>query len=379
MSSSVHRTPPKRDDVLVVPLRREEISRYKGDLIGAWALAVPTFLTMFLSMTVPPVDHALSVEIARVPVGSWIRLLLSTPVQASACFLPPQSGPNPTAPVYAYLPSLDARSPRSYSLPTLISTHQNRVIRTRTHPVTASPATIHPQWYFGRTFHRGALRAARHCSADMNVLVSLGTSAAWGYSVLAMLLRMTELSPTASDFFETSALLIAFILMGKYLEAIAKGRTSQAMQALLAMAPPTAVLLRPRREARDAAGACARNADADASSEGTWGGASCSGGSEGAGGGRVGGQACDGERSRDWEEWEEEEVPVGLLQPGDVVRVAPGGRVPVDGVVVGGASEVDESMVTGEWMPVPKRQGDAVIGGSMNAQGSIDVRATRVG
>lgn len=298
----------------------------------------------------------------------------------------------------------------------------------------------------------------------MNVLVSLGTSIAYVYSVFAIV--RSAAGSHLGDFFETSALLVAFILLGKYLEAIAKGRTSEAIQRLLSLAPTTATLLVPpgaeargtgagaggakregsgersreaggAREASNGAACCQKRVSWDqpggAAGAGRGGGVELSmrhgdrgtrGSGDGAGGagarasadaepsgagssgagslrvperwatqsGARGGDArgaagSDAEISGAFPEtngtsltgYVEEEVPVGLLQPGDLVRVFPGARMPVDGVVVWGTSEADESMVTGEWRPVPKGPGDEVVGGSVNARGALVVRATRVG
>ncbi|EIE22528.1 copper-translocating P-t [Coccomyxa subellipsoidea C-169] len=188
------------------------------------------------------------------------------------------------------------------------------------------------QFIIGWHFHKGALRALRRGTANMDVLVSLGTNAAYIYSVISVLHRRS-LHEQGMDidnmgFFETSALLITFISLGKYLEAHAKGKTSQAVTELLKLAPSTATLV-------------TRNSSGQVVSE--------------------------------------EEVPTALIQRGDLLKVVPGSRVPADGEVVEGRSYVDESMVTGESKPVGKRNGDAVISGTVNGSAPLIVKATRVG
>ncbi|GAB4822450.1 hypothetical protein N2152v2_009496 [Parachlorella kessleri] len=185
------------------------------------------------------------------------------------------------------------------------------------------------QFWVGRGFHEGAWRALRLGRANMDVLVSVGTNAA--YFASAGFMVYEALVPEyggAGSFFETSAFLITFICLGKYLESIAKGKTSQAISELMALAPTTAILC-----TTDAAGKVVQ----------------------------------------------EEEVAVQLVQQGDLLKILPGARVPADGSVVAGASHVDESMVTGEPLPVTKRQGDEVIGGTVNGGGVLLMRAARVG
>ncbi|EIE26688.1 heavy metal P-type ATPase [Coccomyxa subellipsoidea C-169] len=189
------------------------------------------------------------------------------------------------------------------------------------------------QFVIGWRFHINAWRALRNGRANMDVLVSLGTNASYLYSMISILHhhfmnhhKTGMYRPT--DFFETSAMLITFILLGKYLEASAKGKTSEAIGALLNLTPPTAVLL------------------------------------EGGEDGKV-----EAER----------EVPTALIHRGDRLKVLPGARMPVDGLVLSGKSHADESMLTGEAEPVLKVEGDAVIGGTMNMGGALQVRATRVG
>lgn len=174
----------------------------------------------------------------------------------------------------------------------------------------------------GLRFYRDGWKAVRSASPDMNTLVVLGTSAAYGYSVVATFAPDALPAGTAHVYYEASAVIITLILVGKYLESVAKGRTSQAMKALIKLRPRTASVLR--------------------------------------GGDEV-------------------EVEVDALRPDDLVRVRPGERIPVDGIIVEGASHVDEAMLTGESMPVEKAIGDEVVGGTMNEAGSFVFSVTRVG
>ncbi|XP_078428672.1 copper-exporting ATPase / responsive-to-antagonist 1 / copper-transporting ATPase (RAN1) [Wolffia australiana] len=183
------------------------------------------------------------------------------------------------------------------------------------------------QFVVGKRFYKAAYRALRNGSTNMDVLIALGTSASYFYSIYALL----EVAITGfwlPTYFETSAMLITFVLMGKYLESVAKGKTSNAIKKLIELAPATALLL--------------------------------SGKAEG-------------------EVVKEREIDALLIQPGDVLKVVPGSKVPVDGLVVWGTSYVDESMVTGESSPVLKEISSPVIGGTINLHGVIHVRAVKVG
>ncbi|KAL4443875.1 hypothetical protein ABPG75_011612 [Micractinium tetrahymenae] len=185
------------------------------------------------------------------------------------------------------------------------------------------------QFWVGWTFHRGAYKALRRGRANMDVLVSVGTNAAYVYSILSIVYSRVQMDYESHGlFFETSALLITFVCLGKYLESAAKGRTSSAIGALLRLAPATAILCHTDEQ------------------------------------GRVTG---------------EQEVPASLLQRGDKLKVLPGARLPADGTVVEGRSFVDESMITGESVPVTKRPGDAVISGTVNGSGMLLIEASRVG
>jgi Cu+-exporting ATPase len=184
--------------------------------------------------------------------------------------------------------------------------------------VNALLATV-IQFSAGLTFYRGAWKSLKNLSANMDVLVALGITAAYGYSVLAAL-RLFGVS--GEVFFETGAMLITFIRFGKWLEARAKGKAGQALRKLLKLQADRAVLL------------------------------------------------LDGG---------EKEVPASSVRVGDRVVVRPGEKVPVDGAIEKGESAIDESMVTGESVPVEKGPGDAVTGATINRTGKLVVRATAVG
>jgi P-type Cu+ transporter len=176
------------------------------------------------------------------------------------------------------------------------------------------------QFYSGMTFYRGALRSLATGGANMDVLVALGSSAAYFYSLAALLFP----SWTGGHvYFETSAMIITLISMGKMLEARARGRAGRAIRELMNLAPEQARLV-----------------------------------------------AEDGK---------EQMVPAAGIEPGQMVRIKPGERIPVDGEIVDGRSTVDESMLTGESMPVDKQAGDKVFGATVNGDGMIEVRADGVG
>ena len=172
------------------------------------------------------------------------------------------------------------------------------------------------QLWAARLFYASAWSAALHRSSNMNTLIALGTTVAYVYSAAVTLLGGGE------TYFDTSATIIALILTGRLLEARAKGGAAEAVRALVGMQPREASVVR-----------------------------------NGA----------------------EERIPASDVMPGDAVLVRPGERIPVDGMVVEGASAVDESMLTGESLPVEKGVGAAVSGGSVNASGSMTIEATRVG
>ncbi|KAF0904925.1 hypothetical protein E2562_038707 [Oryza meyeriana var. granulata] len=183
------------------------------------------------------------------------------------------------------------------------------------------------QFVVGKRFYVAAYRALRHGSTNMDVLVVLGTTASYVYSVCALLYgAFTGFRPPI--YFETSAMIITFVLFGKYLEVLAKGKTSDAIKKLVELVPATALLLLKDKEGKYV---------------------------------------------------EEREIDALLVQPGDILKVLPGSKVPADGVVVWGTSHVNESMITGESAPVPKEVSSSVIGGTMNLHGILHIKANKVG
>ena len=203
------------------------------------------------------------------------------------------------------LPGLLGLSPRALSLVLLVFTT----------PVL---------FYSGAPFFTGAFKAARHRSTNMDTLVALGTSAAYGYSAWVTFFPETVAASghTPEVYFDTTVMIITFIILGRWLEARSRGRASEAIRRLLALAPANA---RVRRDGREL------------------------------------------------------EVPLEEVVGGDLVLVRPGEKIPVDGVVVEGVSSVDESMLTGESLPVAKEPGAEVWGATINQRGFLAFRATRVG
>ena len=180
------------------------------------------------------------------------------------------------------------------------------------------------QFWAGLRFYRGAWGALKHRSADMNTLIAVGTSAAYLYSTAAVLFPsfFMEAGIGHALYFDTSSMIIALILMGRFLEAKAKGQTSEAIKKLIGLRPKNATVIRNGQEAA---------------------------------------------------------INIDEVLAEDIVIVRPGEKVPVDGIVIDGASTIDESMITGESIPVEKKPGDTVIGATINKMGSFHFRATRVG
>ncbi|KAB1223232.1 putative copper-transporting ATPase HMA5 [Morella rubra] len=245
--------------------RQEEIKQYYKFLLWSLLFTIPVFLTSMVFMYIPGLRYVLDMKVINtLSIGMVIRWELSTPVQ----------------------------------------------------------------FIIGRRFYIGSYKALRHGSANMDVLIVLGTNAAYFYSVYSLLRSAYSKDFKGTDFFETSSMLISFILLGKYLEVLAKGRTSEAIAKLMDLTPETAILLTLDDEGNVVS---------------------------------------------------EEEIDGRLIQKNDVIKIIPGAKIAADGNVLWGDSHVNESMITGEARPVAKRTGDTVIGGTVNENGVLHIKATRVG
>ncbi len=180
------------------------------------------------------------------------------------------------------------------------------------------------QFYVGYEFYRGFWLATRNRTADMNTLIAIGTSAAYFYSLVVVMfpevLKSSGLE--AALYFDTAAVITTLIILGRYLEAVTKGKASQAIRKLIGLQPKTAKVIRNGKEI---------------------------------------------------------EIPIEDLAVGDIFAVRPGEKIPTDGVVVEGYSSVDESMITGESMPVGKKKDDKVIGATINKSGLLKIKAIKVG
>jgi P-type Cu+ transporter len=173
------------------------------------------------------------------------------------------------------------------------------------------------QFYVGYGFYQGAWIGFKNKTANMDTLIVLGTSAAYFYSVFVILF-----SPNQGQYFETSAILITLVILGKWLEAIAKGKTSESIKKLMGLKAKYAIVIRDKKEIK---------------------------------------------------------IPINEVLVGDIVLVKPGDKIPVDGVITEGYSSIDESMVTGESIPTEKRIGDTVLGATINKHGSFRFKATKIG
>ncbi|XP_030454292.1 probable copper-transporting ATPase HMA5 [Syzygium oleosum] len=245
--------------------KQEETAQYCRSLLWSLVFTVPVFLTSMVFMYIPRINCVLDVKVINMlTFGETLIWVLSTPVQ----------------------------------------------------------------FIIGRQFYTGAFKALHHGSANMDVLIALGTNAAYLYSVYSLLRSATSQSFKSMVFFETSCMLITVILLGKYLEVLAKGKTSEAIAKLMDLAPETGVLL---------------TMDED-------------------------GNVTD-----------EHEINTRLLEKNDVIKIMPGAKIASDGLVIWGQSHVNESMITGEPKPVMKTKGDMVIGGTVNQNGVLHIMVTQVG
>ncbi|KAJ1652731.1 Cu(2+)-transporting P-type ATPase [Dispira simplex] len=190
--------------------------------------------------------------------------------------------------------------------------------------------TIPVQFGVGSRFYRNSYAALKHGNTTMDVLIMLGTSTAFIFSVFMLLRSLFHPNhPVPTVFFETSAMLIAFVTLGRYLENLAKGNTSTALSRLMSLTPSSTTLV-----------------EWDPTTETSH---------------------------------HDQKIPTEMVQRGDYLKVLPGEKLPSDGVVVQGSSNVDESMVTGEAVPLTKTAGSTVIGGTVNGTGAFVMQATRVG
>ncbi|KAG0473314.1 hypothetical protein HPP92_015171 [Vanilla planifolia] len=245
--------------------KREEIRQYYRSFLWSLLFTIPVFLTSMVFMYIPGIKDVLDTKVINMlNIGELLRWILSTPVQ----------------------------------------------------------------FIVGWRFYTGSYKALRHGSANMDVLIALGTNAAYFYSLYSVLRAATSQDYKSTDFFETSSMLISFILLGKYLEVLAKGKTSEAIAKLMDLAPETAIILTFDEH----------------------------------------GNVIN-----------EREIDSRLIQKNDVIKVMPGAKVACDGIVLWGQSHVNESMITGEARPVGKRKGNSVIGGTINENGILHIRATHIG
>ena len=216
--------------------------------------------------------------------------------------------------------------------------------------------TVPVQFGIGKRFYISAYKSLKHKSPTMDVLVVLGTSSAFFFSIIAMLVSIIFPPHTRpSTVFETSTMLITFITLGRYLENRAKGQTSKALSRLMSLAPSMATIYadpiaaEKSAESWDEALPLTTERKADTVGDNTTNAA------------------------------QEKVVPTELIQVGDIVILRPGDKIPADGTVTRGESYIDESMVTGEAMPIMKRPGSLLMAGTVNGAGRVDFRVTRAG
>jgi len=203
-------------------------------------------------------------------------------------------------------------------LPRLVNSEINPLVFGLSQLLLTIPALI-----AGNRFYSVGFRALFKARPNMDSLIAIGTSAAFLYGVYAIIkIANGEIIYAKNLYFETAGVIITLILLGKYLEAVSKGKTSQAIKKLIGLQPKTAVVLEGHSKII---------------------------------------------------------VPIEEVEPGDVILVKPGGKIPVDGIVIDGNTSVDQSMISGESIPVDRSVGDSVIGASINKNGTIQIRASKVG
>ena len=214
--------------------------------------------------------------------------------------------------------------------------------------------TVPVQFGVGRRFYVSAFKSIKHGSPTMDVLVVLGTSAAFFFSCAAMLVSiMIPPHSRPSTTFDTSTMLITFITLGRFLENRAKGQTSKALSRLMSLSPPMATIYTDPIAAAKAAESW--DAEHEINEK----------------------KASDTEATSS--AVEERTIPTELIEVGDIVILKPGDKIPADGIVMRGESYVNESMVTGEAMPINKKPGTALMAGTVNNAGRLDFKVTRAG
>ena len=223
--------------------------------------------------------------------------------------------------------------------------------------------TIPVQFGIGKRFYKSSFKSLRHGVPTMDVLVTIGTSAAFFYSVFTMLVAFfSGRHARPSTIFDTSTMLITFITLGRWLESRAKGQTSAALSRLMSLAPSMATIyddpIAAEKLADESTGAeksehKLEEEDGDNNSTS----------SANTGGARI----------------RQSIIPTELLQVGDIVIIRPGDKVSADGIVIRGDSYVDESMITGESVPIRKTRGSRIIAGTVNGTGTVNFRVTQVG
>ncbi|KAG9286882.1 hypothetical protein G9A89_012432 [Geosiphon pyriformis] len=196
--------------------------------------------------------------------------------------------------------------------------------------LTSLILTIPVQFGVGKRFYKSSYKALKHGTATMDVLVALGTSSAFFFSCFGMFYALFDpMHIKPSTFFDTSTMLITFVTLGRYLENVAKGKTSAALSKLMSLTPSTTTIIH-----KDP---------------------------------KIG------------EIISEEKIFTELVQVGDIAKILPGDKIPADGTVISGASTINESLITGEVEPVDKQPGDPVIGGTVNCLGTFEMQVTRAG
>lgn len=205
------------------------------------------------------------------------------------------------------------------------------------------------QFWIGLTFYRAAIPALRHRSANMDTLIVLGTTVAYGYSAFITLFPnvLSSFKVESMPYFDVSTIIIALILLGRYFEAKAKAGTSEAIKKLIGLQAKTARVLLSKKEVTDIK--------------------------------QLNPSVILNEVKDPINNRYQADILIELVKVGYLIRVRPGEKIPVDGVIIEGDSSVDESMVTGESIPVDKTKGDTIIGATMNKSGSFLYKATKVG